>query len=227
MKVLLASRNAVSRWKKLPRQHQNQHLIIFFIISLVLCATAVFYSGAQTDGAKMELAKQQKKNKTSSAAPTLSGDISAGTTIDELNTSLAALQKALNEARAREAHLHTRLAPNNDLQAQQTLKSAITALAYDNDMILEQLDDVGLSKEEREAPPNEARWGKLARNAYQRPLLNFKARASYRGLMHFLDGLKQLPFMVAPVRFDIEVKYEKDASGVLKQWLFVSMDLSL
>ena len=64
-----------------------------------------------------------------------------------------------------------------------------------------------------------------AANPYKRPLLRMRARASYRGLMQFLNGLTALPYIAAPVWSNVSVGMERHPETKLptRQWLEVEI----
>ena len=103
--------------------------------------------------------------------------------------------------------LLTRFTPIEDLETLQSLKSDITRLAENGDMEIIALEHIYRDSEARKRPPTpELLRESSMSNPYKRPLLRLKARASYQGLMAFLDGLPKLPRVAAPVWSDIGVK---------------------
>ena len=139
------------------------------------------------------------------------------------------LESQLLIQRERLANLEPQFASLDDLEDHQQLRSAITALASISDMEMLKLEQKGVRKEEVGIAPTPERIKVIAAiNPYKRPLLTFEARASYRGLMQFLDGLADLPFKVSPVRISVEVKTDaKDGQPPKRQWLEVALDLAL
>ncbi|WP_410498761.1 hypothetical protein [Chitinibacter sp. S2-10] len=210
-------------WKKRSRTHQNQYLIASLAIIASLAYAINLYSQQSIFKIEQKIAAVNEK---ANAIRTV-GEVPPGTSIADLHEALKVLRLGTTQLLDRERELTNRFAPKGDLVAHQNLKIAISAMANRCDLLVDEFTDIGISAAEIRNPPNSEMWAKLADNPYQRPLIQFKARASYRGLMQFLEGLKTLPYLVAPVRFEIEVKYRKDNAGDLKQWLEISMDLSL
>ncbi|MDR3086379.1 MAG: hypothetical protein LBU45_00255 [Azoarcus sp.] len=188
--------------------------------------------------------KEQKQNaraRTSDKA----GDALKGFSFDSLD--VAATREELTRARKSLAALETernrllgRFVPLEDLETLQSLKSELTRLAERGDMEITALEHIYRRKEDRDRPPTlELLKDASEGNPYKRPLLRLKARASYRGLMAFLDGLSKLSKAAAPVWSDIGVKIEDagkhgsppggpgNTFSSPKQWLEVEIHLAI
>ncbi len=216
-------KNEIAKWHKRTRTQQNQYLICFFVACFAISFLLVAVCKKQTNRMQQEIAAIQAQD----VNVRLSAEIPAGVTVAELSTSLNVLRTATENVKKREVAIRQKMAPRGDLDAHQKLKVAISQLASNSDMLLDKMTDVGLSASEAETLASEQRWNKLAQNSIKRPLLHFEARASYQGLMQFLEGLNKLPYLVAPLHFDIQVKLQNDDDGMLRQWLSVTMVLSL
>ncbi|MDR1423627.1 MAG: hypothetical protein LBI92_03335 [Azoarcus sp.] len=144
---------------------------------------------------------------------------------------------ALEELEKERTRLIGRFVPLEDLESLQALKTELTNLAASGDMEVTALEHIYRRTEDRDRPPTlELLKSAAEGNAYKRPLLRLKARASYRGLMEFLDGLKDLSRTAAPVWSDIGVNAAPaaDRDGSLgataappKQWLEVEIHLAI
>ena len=55
------------------------------------------------------------------------------------------------------------------------------------------------------------------------------ARASFRGLMQFLDGLSKLPYVAAPVASSVTVVVERNpqTQAPIRQWLEVRIKFAV
>jgi hypothetical protein len=217
-------------WTSLPEAERQRVPLALGILGLagVLLAHALLtmpaLALAEEHHARQRLRADQARQHSVQAAPRWAGKSAATLRreIDGLKGELAAQRVLLADLEPRFASL-ARMEPAHDLF------EALTGLAEASDMDIEVLEQLGLTQEERKTPPSAGRLAALAKaNPYQRPLVRLKARASYYGLMQFLDGLAALPHMVAPVWISIEVASDAVAGGRPRlQWLNVSMDLSL
>ncbi|MDR1064370.1 MAG: hypothetical protein LBL48_10670 [Azoarcus sp.] len=160
-----------------------------------------------------------------------------GLNIQATQRELAAVQKSFETLEAEQARLSARFTPLDDVETLQTLKSELTRLAESGDMEISVLEHIYARTNDRDHPPTLKLLKKASEsNAYKRPLLRLKARASYRGLMAFLDGLSTLSRVAAPVWSDISVKTGKrrrndeNVLGIAeapKQWLEVEIRLAI
>ena len=219
-------------WRAQPRKNQNAILVI---VSLLLVAVyfSVFWSRSHGKRQDIEysLAKQAIRNRKSGTASQVKP--SAQDVIQDsparLGQDLEKLDRQLEQVRADRLYWRERFLDLENpevLKALQTLKMGITRLAESGDMEIQSLEHVFRNEGERDRPATVERLQtSVAQNPYSRPLLRFKARASYRGLMQFLHGLEGLPHVVAPVRSNIEVKV--DNSDGQRVWLDVEFDLAV
>ncbi|MDR2260139.1 MAG: hypothetical protein LBE06_04225 [Azoarcus sp.] len=157
------------------------------------------------------------------------------------NINIAATQKDLDQVRAtltrQEAELSrltARFTPLDDLESVQMLKSELARLAESGDMEVIALEHIYRRPDDRDRPPSQELLKDSAQGSpYRRPLLRLKARASYRGLMQFLDGLGALTYIAAPVWSDIQVGVDTRPRDILgtsnapKQWLEVEIRLAI
>jgi hypothetical protein len=232
MKRLLA------RWQAQSPSVRNR------IATSACVGLTVFYAGLIwpfTHKRLGELEYQQEKQtvrlKSSgkAAAPAAAPDL-GGFSPMEARREQQKLGESITMLEAEQQRLDQRFVALDDLESLQALKSELTRLAEAGDMEVQVLEHIYLRKEDRDRPPTvELLQEAAAANPYKRPLLRLKARASYRGLMHFLDGLAGLSHIAAPVWSDIEVNSEKAApdtnplrgGNTPKQWLEVEIRLAV
>jgi hypothetical protein len=181
--------------------------------------------------------KEQKQNKRNSGASkgnaTLQNFNLDGLDVQATRREFAKVQASLAEREAELSRLSARFMPLDDLEALQQLKSELTRLAESGDMEVTALEHIPRTAGDR-PPTVEELKRTSARNRYKRPLLRFYARASYRGLMAFLDGLPRLSQIAAPVWSRVTVR-TSGTSGVdafgnanaPKQWLEVEIHFAI
>ncbi|MDR2164930.1 MAG: hypothetical protein LBO79_04725 [Zoogloeaceae bacterium] len=180
-------------------------------------------------------AKQAARLKSSGKPEQTLSRIPAGFDITRAKQELETIQASLEKLERERARFERRFLPLDDLESLQLLKSELTRLAESGDMEVLALEHIYARAEDRERPPTLELLKEASQNAYQRPLLSLKARASYRGLMQFLDGLDTLTYAAAPVWSNIAVKTGKTAgssdslnnSAQVKQWLEVEIRLAV
>jgi hypothetical protein len=157
--------------------------------------------------------------------------------MEQANREVAKVEATLNDLKKEQQRLLQRFVALDDLEGLQVLKSALAQLAESGDMEITAIEHIYARKEDRDAPPTQERLLFAGQeNPYKRPLLRFKARASYRGLMRFLDGLGDLPYLAAPVWSDIHVNSEKrpkttgnnldTSASKPREWLEVEIHLA-
>lgn len=159
---------------------------------------------------------------------------------------LANVRKTLAALEAERERLLARFVPLDDLETLQALKSELARLAERGDMEVIVLEHIYSGSGSRDRPPTPELLKNESENSpYKRPLLRLKAKASYWGVMQFLNGLSSLSRVAAPVWSDISVKAEKEArtgggrrnsnssqdafgaAAAPKQWLEVEMHLAI
>jgi hypothetical protein len=218
-------------WTTRPAAERRRYLLVggLLLVGLLLAfhgmVTSPALVKAEGDLSRLQgrVAKQGKRV-VAPPVPRLSGK-SPGLLAKEIR----GLESNLNLQQARLAELEPRFAPLDSLSQHQSLRLALTALASSADLEMLKLEQKGIRKDEQNLSPTPERLRALAEaNPYKRLLLRFEARASYRGLMQFLDGLAALPFVVSPVWISVEVKTDAQAGQPpRRQWLEVAMDLAL
>ncbi|MDR1853635.1 MAG: hypothetical protein LBR05_01865 [Azoarcus sp.] len=182
--------------------------------------------------------KQAVRNRTSMQANAALKDFNFdGLDIEATRKELEQARASLSTLEAERNRLVARFLPLEDLESLQALKTELTRLAASGDMEITALEHIYQRAEDRErAPTLELLKSAAASNPYKRPLLRLKARASYRGLMEFLDGLTRLSRIAAPVWSDVSVRAEDEAAraanvignpGAPRQWLEVEIRLAI
>lgn len=218
------------RWQAMPEADRRR---VPLVLGVLLLAGALLLHGmvnlqarykAEQDLSRMTGRALKLREKPRVAVPRWTGRSPAA-----LHIEITGLRDELARQRTELARLGPRFAPLDDVAPTRELLEEITRLAEASDMELNLLEFKGLKREEKSQAPNVERLARLAKDSpYRRPLVRMTARASYRGLMQFLDGLALLSYQTAPVWLSVEVK--TDAAGNRRprlQWLEVSMDLSL
>jgi hypothetical protein len=220
-------------WKRFSAAEQHQLVGAGCAVIAIFYGLLVWYPGNKTLG---ELQYQEQKL---NARKKASGAGGAPPKLDGINT--AATQKDLDRARetlarqeAELKRLNARFTRLDDLESVQMLKSELARLAESGDMEVTALEHIYRSSDDRDRPPSQELLKASAQaSPYRRPLLRLRARASYRGLMQFLDGLGALTFIAAPVWSDIQVRMDTRPRDILsssnapKQWLEVEIRLAI
>jgi hypothetical protein len=158
-----------------------------------------------------------------------------GLDVQATRKEFAQAQSSLNTLETEQTRLMARFVPLEDLESLQALKSELASLAESGDMEVIALEHIYRRADDRDRPPTlELLKEASAANPYKRPLLRLQARASYRGLMQFLDGLPKLSKIAAPVWSDISVKTERltpddplSSISTPRQWLEVEIRLAI
>lgn len=184
--------------------------------------------------------KQAVQKKNSGAAAAVKAPAPGSLSLQQAAQELAKAQESLAVLNQEQARLNGRFIPLKDLESLQALKSALTRLAEEGDMEIIALEHIYRRPADRERPPTLELLKEAGQdNPYKRPLLSLRARASYRGLMQFLDGLQQLPRIAAPVWSNIEVNSDQPEKGsrsnaatpanaaTPRQWLEVEIRLAI
>jgi hypothetical protein len=220
-----------ARWRVLKPEERKRYVLALSVI--LLGGLALFHALVTTPTqlkAERDLIRVKgrvsllDKQKATPPVPRLSGKSPM-----VLAREVQGLETRLVDQRARLTDLEPRFLGIDDLDGQQQQRLAITALAGSADMEMLTLEQKGIRKEEKHLAPTPERMRALAEaNLYKRPLLHFEARASYRGLMQFLDGLSTMNHAVSPVWLSVEVKTDaREGKAPSRQWLEVAADLAL
>lgn len=230
MKKLLNWHGMVARWQALPDTDKRRVPLVLGI--LLLAATMLLHGVVNLpvrSKAEQDLSRMTGRALKLKEGPKVTPPRWTGRSPAALNIEVAGLKEELDKQKQALALMEPRFASLAEVESTRELLAEITRLAEASDMELTLLELKGLKKEEKGQAPSIERLQRLAKDSpYQRPLVRLTARASYRGLMEFLDGLAELPYESAPVWLSVEIK--TDAAGNQRprlQWLDVTMDLNL
>ncbi|MDR0528997.1 MAG: type II secretion system protein M [Zoogloeaceae bacterium] len=222
-------RKLALRWAKFSpaERHQIAGAASFMI---ALCYALLIW--APGDKRLGELVyKEQKQSIRSRSANKAEEELKknnmAGLNPQAIQLDLARARASLERQEAELERLLARFVPLEDLESLQMLKAELTRLAENGDMEVIALEHIYRRPEERDRPPTlELLKESMTANPYKRPLLRLKARASYWGLIAFLDGLSGLSHVAAPVWSDVSVKSDA-APNSTRQWLEMEIRLAI
>lgn len=199
--------NAAALTKKLSAQERNQLAGALCAVMAIFYGLLVWYPGNKALGElhyqQQKLDARTKHNRTTNPHP---GKASTAITLTplQIEKELQKLSDSSAKTQAELARLGQHFVAFDDPESLQALKSAITRLAEAGDMEVFALEHIIQRKDSSERPPTaELLQEATNSNPFRRPLLKFQARANYRGLMQFLDGLSTLAFTAAPVWLNI------------------------
>jgi len=246
MNVNLESVRAVlhsvgARWRRFSAAERHQ-IVGATCFLLALCYGLLLWmpGNKQLGELHYKEQKQAARNKSSAKADAaLKGFNFDGQDIEATKKELGKARASLAALEGERKRLTARFLPLEDLESLQALKTELTQLAASGDMEITALEHIYVRPEDRDRPPTlELLKTAAEANPYKRPLLRLKARASYRGLMEFLDGLKGLTRVAAPVWSDIQVNAGQAVSterdGAFgnpatppKQWLEVEIRFAI
>jgi hypothetical protein len=218
-------------WHKMPAAERRRAVAAAALLSLG--SYAAFHglvSSPRLVAAQHNLGRvQQLADKARTAAPAPTAPRRSQKTPAQLARDLTLLQDKLGSQRARLISLEQRFARLDQLEEHQALRLGLTELANSADIEVMSLENKGLRREDQRLMPTLDRLREMAaKNVFRRPLLRLTARASYRGLMDFLDGVARLPHVVSPVWIKVEVKTDATADEpATMQWLELTLDLAL
>ena len=223
-----------ANWLKLPAREKNTYTAIVGAIVAALYFALLWPLGhARLNKLEYDMEKQAVREKAAGKAPAqaLAPPPSlGGKNLNEARKELDALHQQLSRTEAELAEQRGLFLPLDDTLAMNTLKSGLTGLAEAGDMEVIALEHVYLRSEDKDVPPTPQLLHEAAEhNPFKRPLIVMHARASFRGLMQFLDGLNALPYTAAPVASDISVQIERDPTTKqpIRQWLDVKIHFAI
>ncbi|MBK1680876.1 hypothetical protein [Rhodocyclus tenuis] len=223
-------RTLLSFWQGLPAKEKNTYTAI----SIALCIAIYFgliWPLGHTRLGKIEYAMEKQGAREKSLAKTPNTPEPpppslGGKNLTEARHELEALRQQLEVTQKEVTRLNGSFVPLDDTLALNVLKTGLTNLAESGDMEVLALEHVYLRVEDKDRPPTPQMIKEAAQaNPFKRPLIVMRARASYRGLMQFLDGLADLPYVAAPVSSDISVQVDRNpqTGAPLRQWLEVQI----
>ncbi len=221
-------------WQKRPDKERNLivagsglGLIILYAVLLFPLADRRIEKMAY-DLEKIAIrSKATAKSEAKSAAPPAAllgkSQSQAEQELKDLRSQIESLSGEMQQVRAQ-------FIPLDDSLAMNALKSGLTSLAEAGDMEVMAIEHVVTRSEDKDRAPTPAMIKEAAEaNPFKRPLIVMRARASFRGLMQFLDGLNQLPHVAAPIASDIKVVVERNpqTNAPVRQWLDVKIKFAI
>lgn len=221
-------------WEK--RSGKERNLIVAGIgLGLVVLYGLVGYmsTSKQIDKLTYELEKMAVRTKGTAkadAAPFVPPLSLTGKNQADAGRELQEIQRHMEDVSHELRTLKAQFVPLDDSLTMNALKSGLTSLAEAGDMEVTAIQHVVLRKEDSDKPPTPEMLKEAAQsNPYKRPLIEMRARASFRGLMQFLDGLSQLPYVAAPVASSISVVVERNpqTNAPVRQWLDVRIKFAV
>lgn len=227
-------RNWRRNWEKLPATDRNLRTSAVALALIVLYAVLLRPLTDNRIGAlEYEMQKQAKRQKGSAKAeskPFVAPASLGGKSQREAETELTALKEQFEAVDRDLRRLNASFIPLDDSLAMNALKSGLTSLAEAGDMEVTAIEHIYARREDKDRAPTPQMLQEAAKgNPFQRPLIVLRARASFRGLMQFLDGLTQLPYVAAPVGCDIRIEIERnpETQAPIRQWLDVSIKFAV
>ena len=216
--------------RRLSDKDKNTYAAVAAAICLALYFGLIWPRGhTRLSQLAYELEKQATRDKLAAkqpARPPAPLPSLGGKNLVEARRELSELHRQVDETRNEVARLNGSFVPLDDSLAMNALKTGLTSLAEAGDMEVLALEHVYLRNEDKERAPTSQMVHEAAQgNPFKRPLIVMRARASYHGLMQFLDGLSRLPYVAAPVSSDISVQVERhpETRAPVRQWLDVQI----
>jgi hypothetical protein len=219
-------------WTAKKSGEKNTHVALAVAALAVLYFLLVFplaYKEIDRVGYNLEKARARERTTAAvrqSATPPPLPSAFGGKNVKDAEKERDALRGQLEEARDAVAGLNATFVPLDDSLAMNALKTGLTALAEAGDMEVLSIEHIYARAEDKDRAPTPQLIQEAARNnPFRRPLLVMRARASYRGLMQFLIGLSDLPYVAAPVWSEIRAGGERapQTQAPARQWLDVTL----
>lgn len=220
--------------QRLPDKEKNTYTAVAAALCLALYFGLIWPLGhTRLSKLAYDLEKQAVRDKAAArqpARPSSPPPTLGGKNLVEARRELNELHRQVEDSRNEVARLNASFVPLDDNLAMNALKAGLTSLAEAGDMEVLALEHVYLRNEDKERAPTPQVLQEAAQgNPFKRPLIVMRARASYHGLMQFLDGLSRLPYVAAPVSSDISVQIERhpETRTPVRQWLDVQIKLAV
>lgn len=227
-------RHGYAAWQKQPdkEKHTYTTVVIGMVIAIYF---GLIWPLAHNRLSKLayDMEKQAVRErlaaKQPAAQPTPAPSL-GGKNQSEARRELGDLHQQLAQIGNEVSRLKGAFVPLDDSLAMNAMKSGLTGLAEAGDMEVIALEHVYLRAEDKDVPPTPRLLKEAAENnPFKRPLIVMRAKASFRGLMQFLDGLAALPYVAAPVASEISVQIERDpkTDQPIRQWLDVKIKFAI
>jgi len=212
-------------WKSLARKQQNQMLIL--MMATMLGLYGLYYLGLNKEikHAKnmINRTKNRIKLKYSKIQEPKGNPVLLKKKLDKLSLALVQQQEKLTAIEAS-------LIPLDSMAHIQQMRLAISRLAERSGMIIRKME----GKNSRRSSNTQSAPGKdflqsQINNRYRRPLVKVTSTVDFRGLLAFLDGLKQLEYNVSPVNIKVNalVPDQLDPEQALEQQQFLQLTILL
>jgi hypothetical protein len=221
-------------WEKLPAKDRNLRTAAAAFVPIGLYAVLLWpLAGTRIGKLEYDLEKMAVREKSAAKAeakPQVPPPNLGGKNQRDAELELQAIKTQLDEVSHELRGLNARFVPLDDSLAMNALKSGLTSLAEAGDMEVMAIEHVYARSDDKDKPPTPQMLQEAAKgNPFKRPLIVVHARASFRGLMQFLDGLNQLPYVAAPVGSDISVEVERNpqTNTPIRQWLDVRIKFAV
>ncbi len=221
-------------WSQRPAKERNLITVgVGLVLALVYGLGIYPLAGKRIDKLAYDLEKMAVRSKGAAkaeAAPLVTPPALVGVNPAQAERELQGLQRQVEELSTELQALQSHFVALDDSLAMNALKSGLTNLAEAGDMEVTAIEHVVARAEDKDRPPTpELLQAAAQTNPFKRPLVQMHARASFRGLMQFLDGLHQLPYIAAPVASSITVVVERhpQTQAPLRQWLDVRIKFAV
>lgn len=221
-------------WQKRTDKERNLFVAGAGLLLIVIYGLAIHPLGSRKiDRLAYDLEKMAVRNKSlakADTAPVVPPPALMGKNQTDAERELRELQHQVETISNELRSLKAQFVPLDDSLAMNALKSGLTSLAEAGDMEVTAIQHVVLRREDADKPPTPEILKEAAQsNPFKRPLIEMRARASFRGLMQFLDGLSQLPYVAAPVASSITVVVERNpqTNAPIRQWLDVRIKFAV
>lgn len=221
-------------WQKRTDKERNLFVAGAGLLLIAIHGLVIHPLGSKKiDKLTYDLEKMTVRNKNlakADATPVIPPPALMGKNPTEAERELRELQHQLESISNELRSLKAQFVPLDDSLAMNALKSGLTSLAEDGDMEVTAIQHVVPRKEDADKPPTPEILKESAQsNPFRRPLIEMRARASFRGLMQFLDGLSRLPYVAAPVASSITVVVERNpqTNAPIRQWLDVRIKFAV
>lgn len=227
-------RGWLRQWEKLSARERNLRTAGAAIALIVVYALLLWPLADKRIGKLLydqeKMAMREKNSVQKNAAPVAPLPKLGGRSPSAAQAELSELARQLETVRQELQVLNARFVPLDDSLAMNALKSGLTSLAEAGDMEVTAIEHLYSRHEDKERVPTQQLIQEAAaHNPFKRPLMVMKARASFRGLMQFLDGLADLPYVAAPVGCDIAVEVERhpESQAIVRQWLQINIKFAI
>ena len=214
-------------WQSLARKQQNQLLILLMAVALGLYG--LYFIGLNKEIKKAESMISRTKHRMelrfkNIEAPRQNPQV-LKKNLDQLTTTLLAQEEKL-------VALEATLIPLDSMAHVQKMRLEVSRLAERSGMVIRKMEGKNSRRSKNKMDTlSEEYMRSQTNNRYHRPLVKVTAVVDFRGLLTFLDGLRQFDYNVSPVNLKVRamVPEQLDASTALdyRQLLRIELLLAL